>query len=344
MEINKIDSAMDSVMDSAYDGRRVVVLGATGFIGRWLSKRLGELNAEVYSGFRNKEQADKIFRDYNIKGYYVEVNLEKREIIEHLFKEIQPEIVFNLSGYGVAPTEKDESTAFEINANSLTSLLELTQQYQDKHKWRGQALVHVGSGFEYGTLTTNLDEESEVQATSLYARSKSQGTAMVQAYSRANKLPCAIARPFTVYGPGERPHRLLPGLIDCALTGSTLDMSSGIQQRDFIFLDDVVEGLLRIGIAELPFGEIINLATGKMTSVKDFAKIAAQALNLSDEQLRFGEIGVRDQIPDHQPVTIERLKNYTGWVPSTSISEGVKRSFEFTQLLSTQATKSRRDS
>jgi nucleoside-diphosphate-sugar epimerase len=98
-----------------------------------------------------------------------------------------------------------------------------------------------------------------------------------------------------------------------------------MQQRDFTFVEDAADGLLRLGIAPVPPGAVVNLATGRLTSVRTFAETAADVLGLPRHRLRFGSLPTRPEEMRHGPVTLARLRGLTGWAPSVGIPEGVLR-------------------
>jgi len=196
--------------------------------------------------------------------------------------------------------------------------------------WSGQELVHVGSALEYGTIGGDLAEDSAPQPTTLYGKSKLAGTQALARYCRAYRIKGVTARLFTVYGPGEHAGRLLPSLIEGAHTGEALSLTEGRQRRDFTYVADVVEGLLRLGLSSAIPGEIVNLATGRLTSVRQFIEIASEALNIPGEQLLFGAIPTRAEEMEHAPVALERLKRLIDWRPPTSIQAGICDTLEFT--------------
>jgi nucleoside-diphosphate-sugar epimerase len=122
---------------------------------------------------------------------------------------------------------------------------------------------------------------------------------------------------------------LLPTLIEATHTKDTVDLTDGTQLRDFVFVNDVATGLLLLGIAPAEPGEVVNLASGILTSVKQFTQNAAGALGISPERLRFGALPTRPDEMEHLPVSIDRLRNLTGWMPATPIAQGVGKSILF---------------
>jgi dTDP-glucose 4,6-dehydratase len=137
------------------------------------------------------------------------------------------------------------------------------------------------------------------------------------------------ARLFTVYGPGEHSGRLLPSLLETAMSGNPLKLTAGSQQRDFTYVEDVAEGLLRLGLCQAKPGEIVNLATGKLTSVRHFAETAARILQIPSQALNFGQLPTRTEEMAHSEVSVERMRHLIGWVPTTEIAKGIRKTLEF---------------
>jgi nucleoside-diphosphate-sugar epimerase len=191
-------------------------------------------------------------------------------------------------------------------------------------RWQGQRIVHTGSALEYGTSTGDLSEASTPAPTTLYGQTKLAGTRSLQRDSRSMKLNSVTARLFTVYGPGEHAGRLLPSLLEAARNGNPVDLTEGKQQRDFTYVEDVVEGLLRLGITNTLPGDIVNVATGHLTSVRQFVETAARIMGIPDDHLHFGDLPTRVEEMQHKPVAVHKLKQLTSWIPSISIAEGIK--------------------
>jgi nucleoside-diphosphate-sugar epimerase len=252
-------------------------------------------------------------------------DLADANAIADLIRDIRPAVTFNLAGYGVDPRERDETMAFRLNAELPSLLAELLAAVRRVGAWPGHALVHAGSALEYGTAAGDLRETTHAQPMTLYGRSKLEGTCAIAAHCRWSGLPALTARLFTVYGPGEHAGRLLPSLLEAARSGTALDLTAGTQRRDFGYVEEIADGLLRLGAARGTPGEIVNLATGTLTSVRDFAVRAMTALGGDPASLRFGAIPTRAEEMAHDPVSIARLRALTGWTPTLSIEEGVLR-------------------
>jgi nucleoside-diphosphate-sugar epimerase len=302
----------------------VLVLGATGFIGGTVARALSRCGAEVHLLARDRTAAARVRTGGLPAAGVYEGDAGDAETLERVLRELRPAVTFNLAGYGVDPAERDEHRARRVNEALVLSLAGAVDRHLDP-AWVGAALVHAGSALEYGTAAGDLNEETVESPTTLYGRTKLAGSRGLREHCEATGLPALTARLFMVYGPGERPGRLLPSLLRAARSREPLPLTAGLQERDFTFVEDVAVGLLRLGAAPgVPPGEIVNLATGRLTSVRGFVETAAAVLGIAGERLLFGALPTRSEEMQHAPVRVERLRARTGWVPVTSVEEGIR--------------------
>ncbi len=314
----------------AYRGTLAMVLGASGFIGRWVARALVDGGARVCAVVRDRELAERVLGRFGFESEIEVLDLGHFADVSRLIARVRPEIIFNLAGYGVDPAEVDSEAACRINAGLLEVLCEALAAFPSRD-WPGQVLVHAGSAAEYGTIGGDLSEISTPRPTSLYGKSKLSGTLLMARCAERLGLGAIVARLFTVYGPGENPHRLLPSLLEAARTGEPLALTAGRQQRDFTYVADVAEGLLRLGLAKSGSGEVINLATGRLTSVREFTEVAARILGIGRDRLRTGALPTRPDEMSHDRVTTARLRELVSWFPPNGIEEGIRRTVEFGQ-------------
>jgi UDP-glucose 4-epimerase len=314
---------------AAYAGVRTVVLGASGFIGRWVGRMLTELGSDLHLVVRDTAKARTALTNYRIDGAAHEQDLSEFRGVTNLVAQLRPAVVFNLAGYGVDPAERDESTARRINVDLIAEIAEAVAASADRG-WAGQNLVHVGSALEYGTASGDLAEDGPATPTTLYGQTKLAGTMALQQVAASVRFRALTARLFTVYGAGEHEGRLLPSLLRCARTGELLNLTAGQQMRDFTYVGDVAEGLLRLGLSSESSARVVNLATGRLTKVRDFVDVAAGILGIPSQNLLHGAIPTRPEEMRHAEVTNARLRTLVRWTPGTSIADGIRRTWAFT--------------
>jgi nucleoside-diphosphate-sugar epimerase len=308
-----------------YAGVTALVLGGSGFIGGWVIRLLSARGARVHGVIRDATKAASV-RDI-AAGDLTVADLARRGAITAIVRDVRPSVVFNLAGYGVDRTERDPETMALLNTHLVADLCEALAT-MPSDGWDGLRLVHAGSALEYGPVSGPLTADSEPGPTTDYGRTKLQGTDHVRRAGETHGLLCTVARLFTVYGPGEHSGRLLPSLMRAAETRSRVPLSTGEQRRDFTYVEDAAEGLLRMGVSHAKPGAVINLATGELTSVRTFAEIAAQVLGLDRDCLDFGAVPVRSDEMFHGVVDVSPVQELLSWRPQISIAEGVRRAWE----------------
>jgi len=256
----------------------------------------------------------------------VQADLSDARVLDDIYHRIRPAITFNLVGYGVDVTERDEAISYRINAGLPEDICNAVAKWGDQN-WPGQQIVHTGSALEYGDIGGDLRENSSTHPTTVYGISKLKGTQSIAKGCAALGLRGLTARLFTVYGPGEHTGRLLPSLIETSRTGQSLKLTAGVQRRDFTYVEDVADGLLRLGLAvSVEPGDVVNLATGRLVSVWKFIETAASLLKIPAACLQFGALPTRLEEMEHGDISIDRLREVLSWVPSTSIEEGLRAS------------------
>jgi UDP-glucose 4-epimerase len=310
-------------------GVRVLVTGATGFIGRWVVQALAALDADVAVAVRAPSRlatigpiawpTDRVFTvDCAVPGELAQA-----------ISAWSPAVVFHLAGYGVAKDERDPTLMARLNTDVLAELVDALARCPQP-SWRGQRLVHAGSAFEYGALTSPLDEAAEAKPTTPYGCSKLEGTKLLQREAQVRGVAAVVARLFTVFGPGERDGRLFPTLLAASSHQDSLAFSSGEQVRDFTLVWDVADAL--VALSRLPAEAsltdrepldvgIVNLASGRLHSVRAFIEAAASALAIPHDRLDFGKIPQMAEDVAMLPVPVARLQSAGATRVSGDLSE-----------------------
>ena len=316
--------------NAMFRGRRALVLGATGFIGRRVVRALAGADAVVTASGRDIAGLNALRTAYGVRA--IPCDLARDADLRELVFSARPEVTFNLTGYGVSRAEHDPDVAQLINTELPQRLVRgLTMLETDT--WPGQRLIHAGSALEYGDVGGSLAEDGPAEPATLYGRTKLAGTRALAAESRATGLSAVTARLFTVYGPGERSGRLLPTLIQSARSGAAVQLTAGNQRRDFVYVDDTAEALMRLAACRDVHHDTVNVATGVLITVREFVERAASVLGLVPAQLLFGRVATRSDEITHDPVSNARLRETTGWTPTVSIELGVQRTIDDAQRL-----------
>ena len=305
-------------IEVAYRGLTVLVTGSTGFIGQRLVKELLSYGSIVLAGVsgRSKSSASETWVGQN-NLHIFEYDLASELRFDQLKEFGGIDLVFHLAAAGVHPKFANCPSAITENtlgAYHLAKFLSINKVNR---------LVCVGSCFEYGG-GDNLSETAELNPVSVYALSKILARDTLAWGNRSKKIDVAYLRPFTVFGPGERPDRLIPYVIDRVVHGEPAYISDGEQIRDFIFVDDVVAAFLQAGVHPNTAGETLNICTGRGYSVRSIVELICATLGSNNADIRYGEVARRQTDTDilvGDPSKAERLM---GWKSSVEIDQGIQ--------------------
>lgn len=321
---------------------RILVTGTAGFIGSTLAIRLLERGDEVigvdnvndYYDPRLKEARLERLKVYD-KFTEVRISLEDRPAIEKVFQDYKPQRVVNLAAQaGVRYSLENPQAYIDANIVGFTNILEGCRHHNVEH------LVYASSSSVYGanesmpfSVHDNVDHP-----VSLYAASKKANELMAHTYSHLFNLPTTGLRFFTVYGPWGRPDMALFMFTKNIIEGKPIDVFNyGKHQRDFTYIDDIVEGVIRTldHVAE-PNPNWSGKDPDSATSKAPY-RIYNIGSNNPCELLRYIEI-IEDCIgkkaiknllplqPGDVPATyadVEALIQDVGYKPATPIEEGI---------------------
>ena len=186
----------------------------------------------------------------------------------------------------------------------------------------GRRAVVAGSCAEYDWTGSGRLEEatSPIQPATLYGTAKASLHAVLAKAAPGLGLSLAWARIFFPYGPGERPERLLGSLLEAAHSGDVAKVSEGSQRRDFIHVEDVAAAL--VAILAAPVEGVVNVASGKAATVRRFVEIATQAAGSAD-RVAYGAIPTRPDDPPLIEGAIDRLLAETAYHPRFTLETGL---------------------
>jgi nucleoside-diphosphate-sugar epimerase len=295
----------------------VLVTGATGFVGVHLVAWLLSEGYRVTALARSSSVLPAEWHD-RVRVItcddFSERNL--RRLLDKPF-----EAIFHLAAYGVKPNQRDVDEIVRINMEMPAALARLCGE------WRAR-MVMTGTFSEYRSPSNRelVLEDSPLEQGKLYGSSKAAGGLMAGAIAHSSGVGFRLLRLFKVYGAGEAPHRLLPALVSGLARHERVAISAGTQVLDFVYIDDVIEAMVRADAHCREKGGIAtwNVATGRAHSVREFAEQVAAAMNADASLLGFGALAIRK---DDEPWFVgspDQLHSELGWQPSIGLVDGVR--------------------
>ena len=336
------------------NNKTILVTGAAGFIGANLVKRLladvptaaivGIDSVNDYYDVRLKEyRLDELSKNGSFT--FVKGNIADKELIESVFEKYKPAVVVNLAAQaGVRYSITNPDAYIESNLVGFFNILEACRNHPVEH------LVYASSSSVYGSnkkVPYSTDDKVD-NPVSLYAATKKSNELMAHAYSKLYNIPSTGLRFFTVYGPAGRPDMAYFGFTNKLVNGETIKIFNfGNCKRDFTFVDDIVEGVVRVmqGAPEKKNGEdglpippyaVYNIGNNQPENLLDFVQI------LSEELVRAGVLPEDYDFDAHKelvpmqpgdvPITFadtDALERDYGFKPSTSLRDGLRKFAEW---------------
>src|SRR3989344_1046893 len=304
--------------NSFYHDRTVLVTGADGFIGSALALRLAELGAHVRAATGPKKRMWRLGPPReNIS--IVDTDLSDSAVVLRMFDEAPVSIVFN------AASSLDTGRSFDTFGPVLESTYGIASALLTASAKKGvQKFVQFGSIEEYGANKAPFRESDREEPFSPYSLGKTMATHAALTVGRLTPMRVCVVRPAATFGPAQNLGMLIPNVIKAGLEGNDFNMNAGEQLRDFIYVDDVVEGVLLAGAREESHGEIINLGSGSGRPVKEAVETVNAAMG-KPISIHFGAEPYRPLDP--MEFYMDSTKAYTllGWKPQTDIASGIEK-------------------
>ena len=323
---------------------RILVTGVAGFIGMHVTLRLLNDGHEV-AGLDNLND----YYDVSLKQARLDhigspnqfafhkLDLADRDGINTLFTEFRPEIVINLAAQaGVRYSLENPHSYIDSNIIGFTNILEACRHHEVGH------LIYASSSSVYG-LNEDMpfhEGQNVDHPLALYGATKKANELLAHSYSHLFGLPTTGLRFFTVYGPWGRPDMALFKFTDAIVNGRPIDIyNHGQMIRDFTYIDDIVEGVVRLadkpaaadevfdvavpdaGSSNVPW-RIFNIGNGQPTPLMDYISALEQTLGV-EARKNFMEMQPGDVLVTSADTS--RLNEWVGFKPNTPVQTGIKR-------------------
>ncbi|EDS76856.1 UDP-glucose 4-epimerase [Clostridium botulinum C str. Eklund] len=314
-----------------WNGKKVLVTGAEGFIGSHLTERLVELGADVtalvqYNSFNNWGWIDTFNK--NVKDNIKVITGDVREYDNVKRMVSGQEVIMHLAALIAIPYSYLSPMAYvRTNVEGTTNILEACREEKNIEK-----IVHTSTSETYGTaLYVPIDEKHPMQGQSPYSASKIGADKMAESFYRSFNLPIATIRPFNTYGPRQSARAVIPTIISQVLAGKReIKLGSLTPTRDFNYVKDTAEAFIKIAESDKTIGEVINAGSNYEITIGETAKKIIELIG-HDVKILCDEERIRPQKSEVNRLWADntKIKNLTDWTPKYSIDEGLRETIEW---------------
>jgi nucleoside-diphosphate-sugar epimerase len=302
---------------------RILITGGTGFMGSHLAQRCLQDSSHVFClGFTGKIKS----MPTNKHPVVLKSDLLDKEQLHLLLADQSFDYVFNLSGY-IDHTHylKGGRKVLDAHFTAVMNLIDCL----DTEKLRG--FVQVGSSDEYGGLPAPQKETMRERPISPYSMAKTAATYLIETLASTEGFPGVVVRPFLVYGPGQDMKRLLPQIIVACLKNEEFKTSEGKQLRDFCYVEDVADAMVRAAIRPGAKGHVINLGSGEPIAIRDVVRKVMEMTG--GGKPLWGKVFYRPGENMALYPDIELARDILGWSSKTSFEEGLRKTIAYCQSM-----------
>ncbi|GEM_PF-3486665 len=303
---------------AALKGSHVLVTGGSGFLGTHLVQKLKECGAGRITIVGRSD----IGRESSSDIAWVHCDLSRPESIAIVRDIGDVDYVFNLAGLTEQQMPHPNPQAlWEANVVTLVNLTAALD-------WsKVVAGIHMGTVAEYGNQKPPFYEHQQLRPSNVYGWSKATSTQYAEMMTAQGYAKWCVARLFMGYGPGQK-KGFIVNLVRALTRGESFELNAPTVTRDPVFVDDVVEGLIRLALCPKAIGETVNLCRGKEITLGEIASLGRAIAKSGDIVLASGGSRKGDFL--RSCGSTEKLERLTGWKPGITMEEGLQRTISAT--------------
>ncbi len=295
--------------------KKILITGGTGFIGFHLAKKCLKLGWVVTS--LSSKKPKKIRKLNKVK--YIIADISKRNKLKKVIND-KYDYVVNLAGYVDHSNKNKTVKSHYIGCKNIASIF---------IKSKIQKFIQIGSSIEYGRISSPHSEEnySKRKINSFYGESKLLSSIHLMNLYKEYNFPVIILRLYLVYGPNQDPNRVIPFTILKSIFKKEFNCSNGKQFRDFLYIDDLIEAVIRSLKHKNLFGEIINIGQGKPIIIRELILRISKIIGTGKPV--FGKIKLRkDEMIKLYP-KINKIKKLLKWKPKINLDQGLHKTINY---------------
>lgn len=300
---------------------QILITGANGFVGTHVCVALQKTDAKLVQLVRCKTPF------VNNESSQLEVDLKNRDLVFDIISALQPDYVVHLA------SQKNRSDIGSQFRNSYDENLSISLNVIEACLTlpKLKRFIFLGSCDEYGKESMPFVETQREAPLNTYGLSKLAVTKILLGLFQSKKFPSVVLRPSVIYGPNQGSEMFLSALIQALLVGKNFEMTHGDQYRDFVYISDVADAIIKALAADSNVnGSVINIGSGASSQVKNIANLVAK-LTHSDANslLNIGAVPYRSTEVMDYAVNIDLAEELLGWTPNTNIEQGLVETIKY---------------
>lgn len=296
---------------------RILLTGATGFVGRHCLKILCELGHEVHAVGRQVSS-----QPTDVQAIWHQLDMRDQQAVAELVKSVKPTHLLHLAWYTAA---SGYWTAAE-NLQWLAISLDLLRNFAARG---GRRIVHAGSCAEYEWQHSLYHETKTPRVpANLYGVCKNELNTLAEFYTRQEGISFATGRVFFLYGPHESQTRLVASIIRALLANETAKCSPGLQQRDFLHVEDAANALVKLLLSDVQ--NAVNIGSGKAVAVREVANTVGELLG-KKELIDFTAYPAPFDEPEIICADNSRLCDEVNWSQKYELKNGIQQTISWWQ-------------
>ena len=299
---------------------KVLVTGPTGFIGSHLVRRLVNENCKVNVISRNEIRLKHhpIINGVLDKLKIFHSDMQDFSSLKESVTTIEPEIIFHMGALVVPYMDFETAkTCVQTNIQGTLNLLNASKDINYS------SFIHMGSYEVYGHGKIPFSEEQPPEPISPYSISKVSSELFCRYVQKVYGSPITLLRLSNVYGPNQNPERLIPYVINGCLKKKELVLTKGDQTRDFLYIEDAIEGIIRSSVCKKATSETINIASGTEVKIKN---VVEKILNITGNPVIPNyTLENRAYEPERWYCNITKAKKILDWEPLYDLDKGLEK-------------------
>lgn len=308
-------------LSSCFNGKKVLITGANGFLGSHIVERMVKQNADLSIIVRESSDL------WRIEGFIKDLNIFSGDLrdssrLNEFIRKTKPEIIFHMAAYGVDSKQKDIFDAVNINLIGTINMLSAIGKIGCKR------FINIGTSMQYGNKEGMIDENMSYSPNNIYGSTKAAATIIAHQLAGDMNIKIATIIPFGVFGEKEGSHKFFPHVILSILKNKEVLLTSCEQYRDYCYVENIIDGFLMAAESQHVKNDIYNIGNGITKPLKHYVDLIKKEIG-GDAKIIYGILEHRKNDLWNPLPNVDKIINNIGWQPEIPIEEGIKKTVDW---------------